>query len=70
MRRRALAVIRRCRSKWMPLTMKKMGTRKPKPMAWSLLSTTLLSSPDAELPHHDAGGEGAEEHVETELKAR
>ena len=29
----------------MPLTMKKMGTRKPKPMASSLVRTTWLSSP-------------------------
>ena len=54
----------------MPLSMKKIGMRKPNPMASSLLVICSVSSPLDEEAHHDAGGEGAQEHVEAQLGGR
>ena len=48
-----------CRSKLMPLSMKKIGMRKPNPIASSLLVIGSAVLPPDEEAHDDAGGEGA-----------
>ena len=56
------------RSNLMPLSMKKIGMRKPKPIASSLLVIGSLSSPCDEEAHDDAGRERTEQDVEAELR--
>ena len=51
----------------MPLSMKKIGMRKPKPIASSLLVIGLAVLALDEEAHHHAGGERAEQHVQAQL---
>ena len=52
----------------MPLSMKKIGIRRPNyPIASSLLEMTWRSGPSDEQAHHHPGREGAQQDVEAEL---
>ena len=55
------------RSNLMPLSMKKIGIRKPKPIASSLLVIGCAVLALDEEAHDHAGGEGTEQHVQAEL---